>query len=129
MAAPISAAVATQLIDRGGAQRIVDAVRQEIATRHELLRPILKPLDFVTRDGALHIWIRLPSGLSGADLAAEARKSGVNVGTGDPYALPGFPAPQAIRIGIGHARTHSELVEAAKIIVGCHHRLLPSVAA
>jgi DNA-binding transcriptional MocR family regulator len=128
MAAPISAAVATQLIERGGAQRIVDAVRQEIATRHELLRPILKPLDFVTGDGALHIWIRLPSGLSGADLAAEVRKSGVNVGTGDPYALPGFPAPQAIRIGIGHAKTHAELTEAARIIVGCHQRLVPSVA-
>lgn len=124
MAAPISAAVSTCLIESGGASRIIDAVRAEMIRRHEIVRPILAPLDFVTSDGALHVWIRLPEGMSASALAARIREQGVNIGTGDPYALPGHSAPQAIRIGIGHARSHAELAEAMHIIVVTHAREL-----
>jgi DNA-binding transcriptional MocR family regulator len=120
MAAPISAAVSTALIERGGAQRVIDAVRHEMVLRHQIVRPLLGSLDFVTSDGALHVWIRLPAGMSATRLAARIRQGGVNVGTGDPYAPPGLMAPQALRIGIGHAKSHAELVEAMEIITASH---------
>lgn len=120
MAAPISAAVSTQLIQTGGAGRIIDAVRREMAARHLIVRPILSQTDFVTKDGALHVWIRLPPSVSATELAADIRAQGVNIGTGDPYVLPGEVAPQAIRIGIGHAKSHAELEEAMRKIADCH---------
>ncbi|PSH60852.1 PLP-dependent aminotransferase family protein [Phyllobacterium sophorae] len=124
MAAPISAAVSTQLIETGGAERVIDAVRQEMVVRHRIVRPMLAGTDFDTKDGALQVWIRLPEAISAADLASNIRVRGVNIGTGDPYALPGETAPQAIRIGIGHAKSHSELDEAIRIIADSHGELL-----
>ncbi|MBB5538787.1 PLP-dependent aminotransferase family protein [Rhizobium giardinii] len=120
MAAPISAAVSTQLIETGGTARIIDAVRQEMVARHRIVRPMLERTDFETKDGALHVWIRLPETVSAADLAVHIRERGVNIGTGDPYALPGEKAPQAIRIGIGHAKSHAELEEATRVIADSH---------
>lgn len=116
MAAPISAAVSTQMIETGGAERVIDAVKQEIVARHKIVRPLLMGTDFETKDGALHVWIRLPETVSAVGLASRIRERGVNIGTGDPYALPGETAPQAIRIGIGHAKSHAELVDAIRII-------------
>ncbi|MDE1992213.1 MAG: PLP-dependent aminotransferase family protein [Rhizobiaceae bacterium] len=120
MAAPISAAISTQLIESGGAERIIAAVRQEMISRHGIVRPILDQTDFVTRDGALHVWIRLPDGVVAPELATQIRERGVNVGTGDPYALPGEAAPHAIRIGIGHAKPQSELETAMRIIANSY---------
>lgn len=127
MAAPISAAVSTQLIETGGAERVIDAVRQEMTARHRIVRPILAGTDFVTRDGALHVWIRLSESVSASGLAVRIRACGVNIGTGDPYALPGEPAPNAIRIGIGYARSHAELETAMRIIADCHRNGQASV--
>ncbi|MET4072457.1 DNA-binding transcriptional MocR family regulator [Bradyrhizobium sp. S3.2.6] len=120
MAAPISAAVSTQMIETGGAKRIIDAVRQEMVTRHQIVRPLLSKTDFVTKDGALHVWIRLPQSAYASELAAAIRAQGVNVGTADPYVLPGEVVPQAIRIGIGHAKSQEELENATRIIAECH---------
>lgn len=120
MAAPISAAVSTQMIEAGGADRVVDAVRQEMHRRHSLVRPILAGCEFETADGALHVWIKLPAPMRAADLAARIRERGVNVATSRPYALPGNFAPEALRIGIGHAKSHEELKKAVSIIAECH---------
>ncbi|RWQ22772.1 MAG: PLP-dependent aminotransferase family protein [Mesorhizobium sp.] len=120
MAAPISAAVSTRLIVRGGALRIIEAVREEMRLRHEIVRPMLGGLDFVTADGALHVWVRLQQGSSAHRLAALIRERGVNIGTAEPYALPREQAPEAIRIGIGHAQSHQEL-ETAMITIACSH--------
>lgn len=128
MAAPISAAVSTQLIDTGGAERIVAAVRHEMRARHSLLEPKLKSFDAVTREGALHVWIRLPKALCGKELADLIRLRGVSVGTGDPYTLPGFVTPQALRIGIGHAKSHAELIEAVEVVAECHDHFLRTAA-
>jgi len=122
MAAPISAAVSTQLIENGGANRVIDAVRAEMRQRHGLIVPILKDLDVVTADGALHVWVRLPPPMVARDLAARLREAGVNVATGDPYAPPGESAPPALRIGIGHARSQDELAEAMGIIAATYAR-------
>jgi len=117
MAAPISAAVATQLIESGGADRVIDAVKAEMNERHRLIAPMVAGLDSVTADGALHVWIRLPGPLVAKDLAGLIRERGVNVATGDPYAPPGESAPSALRVGIGHARSQDELAKAMRIIV------------
>lgn len=124
MAAPISAAIATQLIVGPGATRIVAEVKREMIARQAIVRDVLAPLDFVTADGALHVWIRLPPGMAAGALAREMRTRGLSVGTAEPYALPGEVAPEAIRIGIGHAPDHAELREGLAIIVGCHAQLL-----
>ncbi|MFD2053688.1 PLP-dependent aminotransferase family protein [Mesorhizobium calcicola] len=124
MSAPISAAVSTQLIETGGAERIIDAVKQEMVARHKIVRPLLTGTDFETKDGALHVWIRLPETASASGLASLIRERGVNVGTGDPYAASPGKAPRAIRIGIGHAKSHAELEEAIRIIADSHDAFL-----
>ncbi|WP_426441051.1 PLP-dependent aminotransferase family protein [Bradyrhizobium genosp. P] len=120
MAAPISAAVITRMIENGAVLRMVDAVRSEMQARHRLLKPLLSDVDVVTADGALHLWIRLPDGMSAQSLANSISRCRVNVGTGQPYAIPGTAAPQAIRVGIGHARSREELAMAMRIIVGAY---------
>lgn len=116
MASPISAAVMTRMVENGGALRMVDAVRDEMQARHQILKPLLADLDSVTADGALHLWIRLPVGMSAQSLATRISQKEVNVGTGQPYTLPGETAPEAIRVGIGHARSREELTIAVRTI-------------
>ncbi|MDQ7251036.1 aminotransferase-like domain-containing protein [Dongia sedimenti] len=120
MSAPISAAICTQLLESGGAQRVIDAVRTEMQQRQTAIRPILDGLDCVTADGALHVWIRLPAAMSAKNLAARIYQRGVNIGTGDPYTTPGTTPPQAIRVGIGHARSQAELVAAMQVIAAAY---------
>lgn len=119
MAAPISAAVGTRLIESGAAARIIDAVRAEMRERHRIILSDVADLGGITADGALHIWMTLPAGVSADSFAQRIRQAGVNIATAAPYAPPGETAPQAIRIGIGHARSRDELVEAFRRISGC----------
>lgn len=119
MAAPISAAVMTRLIENGGADRIVAAIRDETRQRQELVRRYLQGTNVISKPEALHVWIRLPRQVSRRDLADELKQAGVVVATSDPYVVGNHRPPEAIRIGIGNPRLRQTL-ESALAVLGQH---------
>jgi len=92
--------------------------------RHRLIAPLARDMGAVTADGALHLWVPLPGRLKASELAAEIRMAGINLTTADPYAVPGVEAPSALRIGIGHAKTRQDLLDALALVSEIHERAI-----
>ena len=117
MSAPVNAAVMTALVENGGADRVIDAVRSEVRTRQEQLRQAMPDIPHLTTPHSLHVWIPLPAGVSRKQVAASAKQNGLIVGTSDEFAFAGIEPPEAVRIGIGSPRTGDQLTQALATFV------------
>lgn len=107
MAPPFNGAVATRWIEDGTAAEVLAAIRREVTIRQEMVSRLL-PRDIVQTDPeGFHLWLHLPLPWTRGDFANRLRASGISVVTSDAFAI-GL-APEAVRLGLGAARTHEEL--------------------
>lgn len=109
MAAPLTAALATQWIFDGSANRLMDGVRAEARLRHRMARAILAGRHSGAGDG-LHVWLELPAYWSSPQLARAAGSEGIAVMPGDAFATGGATV-NAIRISLGSIRDRGRLQE------------------
>jgi DNA-binding transcriptional MocR family regulator len=116
MTAPLSAALATELIKTRKLFDILDAVRAETAARHQLVHEHFRGIDYRLGDGGLHVWISTPQGTNSTDLASTLEKKGVLVSTSDGFVIGDAPAPLAIRLGLGNPADNQTLEKALEII-------------
>jgi DNA-binding transcriptional MocR family regulator len=107
MAAPLTAALATQWIFDGTAQRLLKGVRQEAQARHDLAHELLAGRPALDA-GGIHIWLPLPDYWSSSELARAAVMEGLSVTPADIFsALP--QPPNAIRVSLGSAKDRRRL--------------------
>lgn len=107
MAPPFNAAVATRWIEDGTAAEVLGAIRREVTIRQAMVSRLL-PTDIVQTDQeGFHLWLHLPPPWTRGDFSGRLRASGISVVASDAFALG--PAPEAVRLGLGAARTHEEL--------------------
>lgn len=99
MDAPLMAALATQWILDGSADRLMDGVRKEARLRHRMARDILAGRYDGAGDG-LHVWLELPGYWSSAQLARAAGSEGIAVTPAEAFAT-GSGSVNAIRISLG----------------------------
>jgi DNA-binding transcriptional MocR family regulator len=99
MVAPLTAALATQWILDGSAERLMEGVRQEARLRHRMARDILAGRYSGLGDG-LHVWLELPAYWNCAQLARVAASEGIAV-TPAPAFANGGVCVNAIRISLG----------------------------
>ena len=86
--------------------------------RQVLAADILEGLPYRSHAQGYHLWLPLPDGLNGAELADAMRSSGLSVVAGDRFRVaPG--ADQAVRISLGGLIETSRLVRALHLIRGC----------
>jgi DNA-binding transcriptional MocR family regulator len=107
MAAPLSAALATQWILDGSAQRLMDGVRNEARLRHRMARDILAGRYSGAGDG-LHVWLELPSYWNPSQLALAADSKGIAVTPAEAFAT-GSESVNAIRISLGSIKDRGRL--------------------
>ncbi|WP_020656133.1 aminotransferase-like domain-containing protein [Massilia niastensis] len=107
MAAPLTAALATQWIHDGSAQRLLDGVRLEARARQELARDILAGRPGAVEDG-LHLWLELPAYWTSEELARVAGREGLAVAPAAVF-CPGPMAPNAIRVSLGSIKERARL--------------------
>jgi DNA-binding transcriptional MocR family regulator len=101
MAAPLMAEIATRWICDGSAARILEAQRREVAKRMQLATEILGPLGASRKDGAFHLWFKLPEPWTTASFVEAARREDVILSSEAPFVVPGTTAPRALRICLG----------------------------
>lgn len=96
----LSAAIMTRWIEDGTADLVRDAVRQESAARQAIAAEVLDGFDLEGHPNALNLWLRLPEGVSRADVVA--RMHGIHIGIlpSDPFVVTG-ERPEALRICLG----------------------------
>jgi DNA-binding transcriptional MocR family regulator len=123
MAAPISAAIMSRLIENGGAGRIITAVGAETRARQELVERHLGGIRVATTPTALHLWFELPAGMSRQRLADCCLEAGLSIGTSDQYVVGNRPVPEAVRVGIGNPKTRDELEGALRAFAAIYGEL------
>jgi len=107
MAAPLTAALATQWILDGSADRLMEGVRKEARVRHRMARDILAGRYSGSGDG-LHVWLELPAYWHSAQLARAAAGCGIAVTPAEAFAS-GSATANAIRISLGSIKDRGRL--------------------
>ncbi|MRV74926.1 aminotransferase class I/II-fold pyridoxal phosphate-dependent enzyme [Duganella sp. FT92W] len=107
MVAPLTAALATQWILDGSADRLLEGVRNEARLRHRMARDILAGRYSGFGDG-LHVWLELPAYWSPSQLARVADGEGIAVTPAEAFAT-GSGSVNAIRISLGSIKDRGRL--------------------
>ncbi len=107
MAAPLTAALATQWILDGSADGLLEGVRNEARLRHRMARDILAGRYGGAGDG-LHVWLELPAYWNSAQLARAAAGEGIAVTPAEAFAT-GSGSVNAIRISLGSIQDRGRL--------------------
>lgn len=107
MVAPLTAALATQWILDGSADRLMRGVRDEARLRHRMARDILAGRYGGLGDG-LHVWLALPAYWNPSQFARAADSEGIAVTPAEAFATGGGSA-NAIRISLGSIRDRGRL--------------------
>lgn len=107
MAAPLTAALATQWILDGSAQVLMEGVRKEARLRHRMARDVLAGRYGGAGDG-LHVWLTLPGYWQSAQLARAADSEGIAVTPAEAFATDAA-AVNAIRISLGSIKDRGRL--------------------
>lgn len=107
MVAPLSAALATQWILDGSADKLLAGVREEARLRHRMARDILAGRYSGAGDG-LHVWLELPAYWNSSQLARAAGGEGIAVTPAEAFAGDGGSV-NAIRISLGSIKDRGRL--------------------
>ncbi|MBW8840701.1 MAG: PLP-dependent aminotransferase family protein [Sphingomonadales bacterium] len=117
MAPPLNAAMVRTWLDDGRYDRLVQAMRNEAMRRQAIAADILAGLPYQAHPEGYHLWLPLPAGLDGAELADAMRPSGLSVVAGDRFRVaPG--TDQAVRISLGGLIEMPRLARALHLIRG-----------
>jgi len=107
--APLTAALASSWIAKGTADELLASRRQEARARQTLAREILAGADYDSQPEAYYLWLRLPEPWRRDSFAAVLRARGVALTSAEAFAVGRSPAPHAVRLCLGAARSRDEL--------------------
>lgn len=107
MAAPLTAALATQWIHDGSAASLLAGVRAEAQVRHRMAHDVLAGRYEGEGDG-LHVWLELPAYWTSYQLARAAAREGLVVTPAQAFAT-GEESRNAIRISLGSIQDRKRL--------------------
>jgi DNA-binding transcriptional MocR family regulator len=113
---PLTAAIASAWIRDGTADALVEARRAEARARQALARERLAHACCDAHPEAYYLWLRLSEPWRGDDFVAEARGRGVALTGADAFAVGRGPAPHALRLCTGAARSREALCRGLDVV-------------
>src|SRR5690606_10557158 len=113
---PLSALVATRLIESGKAADLVAAQRHELRTRQATPQRPIAALEVRSGATAPHAWLMLPDAWRDANFCQQCLANGVAVLPGSAFSIDPERAPNAVRINLSAAPTREQLDRALKVI-------------
>jgi len=117
MAPPISAEIATQLINSGLAFEIVEKKRKIINKRLSIVRNILEDYEIIAAENSQFAWLRLPKAFSAITFENTALLNSVKVISAEKFNVGQTLIPNAVRLSVANVTTDEELIKGLKIIV------------
>jgi len=100
MASPLTAAVATQWIEDGTADALLDFVRIEVSARQRMALKILQPGSGRSDPLAFNVWLFLNNGWTRSTFLSHLRTTGIGLVGSDAFTVEGEPA-EAVRVCLG----------------------------
>jgi DNA-binding transcriptional MocR family regulator len=113
---PLTALVATNMLEDGTARRIVDQQREELRRRQAILRDALVGFDMQTQETSPHAWLHLPEPWRSAVFARACRQRGVGVLPADAFAIGRETSAHAVRVNVSAAPSLADLRQALSIM-------------
>lgn len=117
MCAPVNAALTSYLIEGGGADRVIQAVRKETQARQSMVKASAIGNLCVADPEGLHVWLEIPITVSSKDFVEQAAAEGVAIGKGDIHYFGDGAPPNAIRFGTGGPPTRELFERGLKTIL------------
>ena len=113
---PLTALIATIMLEDGAAARVIEMQRDELRKRHGILREVLAGFDVQSFEVAPHCWLHLPEPWRSAAFARACRQRGVGVLPADAFAVGREVLAHAARINLSAAPSPGELRQALSVI-------------
>jgi len=117
MAPPLNAAMVSRWIEDGTFERLVAAMRGEIAWRQDLADSIFGDMARQRSSEGYHVWLPLPAHLRAEDLAGVMRQHGLSVVPASSFAVERGDE-QAVRISLGGLVDRERLGRVLRILHG-----------
>jgi DNA-binding transcriptional MocR family regulator len=130
MASPFTMLLATQWVDDGTADLMLDAIRTESAARQAIAARVLSKWTFDADPAGFHFWMPIDPvcGWQASELALQLRSQGIGAVSATAFATDGNP-PEAIRVCLGGPKNLDECEDALRLIADTvehpHHLHLP----
>jgi DNA-binding transcriptional MocR family regulator len=115
---PLTALVATNLLEDAAAARIIEVQREELRRRQAVLRDALAAYDVQSHETSPHAWLHLPEPWRSGAFARACRQRGVGVLPADAFAVGRETLVHAVRINLGAAPSLSDLRYALAVVAG-----------
>ncbi|MDJ0683544.1 MAG: PLP-dependent aminotransferase family protein [Alphaproteobacteria bacterium] len=112
MASPLTAEIASEWIESGVADAILQSHRTEMAARRRLVLDRLPMVDHALPDGALHTWFQLPPDWRIGAFVVEARQVGIVLPPTDSFMMAGGETPHMVRLSFCQPRSRDTLAAA-----------------
>ncbi len=113
---PMTALVATCLMEEGLLASIIETQREELRLRQAILQEMLGSSDVQTAPTCTHAWLHLPDPWRGAAFARMCRQRGIGVLPADAFAIGRETLTHAVRINLGAAANSAVLRQALATI-------------
>ena len=115
MPSPLMMALATRWITDGTADRIRRFIRDETQARQAIAAQVLDPAMYHSAPHAFNVWMRLPEGISRADVIGQMAGTGVGIMPADAFTVTGEPS-ESLRVCLGGQITRTELRDALGLL-------------
>ncbi|HUQ33670.1 MAG TPA: PLP-dependent aminotransferase family protein [Pyrinomonadaceae bacterium] len=116
MAAPLMAEIASEWIQDGTADRLVEQKRMEAVARQEIARQTLAGFDFDAYPQSFHLWLHLPEPWRSNEFTAQLRHRGVAVTPPEAFVPGRAETPHAVRVCLGAPRSQAQLKNGLHIL-------------
>ena len=116
MAAPLMAEIASEWINDGTADSLIEQKRQEASARQEIANRVLKGFKFDAHPFSFHLWLHLPEQWRNNEFLAQLKRRGVVVTPPEAFVPGREEVPHAVRVCLGPPRTRQELERGLDII-------------
>jgi DNA-binding transcriptional MocR family regulator len=115
MASPLTNALVTRWVGDGTAELMLDGVRAESISRHELALRHLARYRIVAQPEGFHLWLPLDVGWSPVEFASYLRLQGIGVVASAAFSTDGDP-PDAVRVCLGGPLSLADCDRALQLI-------------
>ncbi len=116
LTAPVMAEIAARWILDGTGAALARWQIQAMAQRFAIADEYLRPHNPVYHPAGHYVWMHLPEPWRASDFKAEAERRGVQLLTGESFAVGRAPAPHAIRLGISKPETDAEVRQGLDVL-------------
>ncbi|MDZ3995158.1 PLP-dependent aminotransferase family protein [Pseudomonas sp. Teo4] len=100
MPSPLMAQLASNLINSGKADQLIQVQQNEAAARQQMAREILGQYNIRSQPNSFHIWLELPEPWTSDEFANLARNNGVTVVSGSQFLPERTSATCGVRIAL-----------------------------